>query len=109
MKTDKINGNKRIKVVLIFAVMIFGVNTYAQRGWSSGNFYSERGNVWKEYSCDRMAYRTVVWHQEYHEGYVRTWRYNPYNGRYYWASEWRSGYFWNYSWSRWYPVRRCRW
>jgi hypothetical protein len=109
MKTLK----KSILTILI--LFFFAISsTFAQSGWSSGNYYAYKGrsviqttyqNEWNSYYGRYVNVKycqKLNWYQEYHSGYVNYWRYNSYYGRYQWVTEWKEGSFWYCTWSNWY-------
>lgn len=100
---------KRLFITLTLS-LLFTATTAAQSGWNSGSFYAYQGQsitetaFQNEYSPFCNCYVTVRycrqlnWYQEYHSGYIYLWNYNT--GQ--WYTEWKEGYYWYCTWSRWY-------
>lgn len=96
------------KNILIGLTLLFSINLYSQRGFSTNYYYTNQysisdvcGNTFVEYWDGYPIYyqycKTAVWYHEY--GYHQVWLWNGYS----WYTEWRTGY---YYWYRWQTYKR---
>ena len=106
---------KIIKLIFITTLLFVLSNniSYAQYGWQSNTYYVDKGTVNTEvmYTSEINSYgyvysvkwcRTVVWHNQYRNGYVYEWI--NWNGIYQWRRRYMNGNYWYYTWTPW---RRC--
>jgi len=93
-----------MKKLLLILMLAFSLSSFGQNGWRYGYHYEQRGQTWTEtrWFNGMQYYRRVIWHQTRGYYQVYYWQYDPWSHRYYWRTQWRNGWSWYYTWSRWY-------